>query len=147
MPCGTLLAETVGVGCGSVRGLRVLHPDTRVQASGAAEDPQYKVQAGLEYLISYEGMGRSLLRCVRHCSCKEQRLDAHSTSRVHNESVFVRHFFTIRGASARCSLSLLLLNASSSGGHKFKVRSLFIASGDGGAQRLWQRMDRPDMGT
>ncbi len=122
-------------------------PDTRVQASGAAEDPQYKVQAGLEYLISYEGMGRSLLRCVRHCSCKEQRLDAHSTSRVHNESVFVRHFFTIRGASARCSLSLLLLNESSSGGHKFKVRSLFIASGDGGAQRLWQRMDRPDMGT
>ena len=66
---------------------------------------------------------------------------------THNESVFVRHFFTIRGASARCSLSLLLLNESSSGGHKFKVRSLFIASGDGGAQRLWQRMDRPDMGT
>ena len=61
---------------------------------------------------------------------------AHRTSAVHNESFFVRHFFHLRGATEACRISLRVLGESSSGGHKFKVRSLFIAPGDSGAQRL-----------
>ena len=119
-------------------------PDTRLLSGGTRADPQARLQAGLEYLISYESMGRAVLRCESRCSCREQRLDAHRTSTVHNESVFIRHFWQIRGATDTCRISLRVLSESSSGGHKFKVRSLFIAPGDSGAQRLWQRIDSPD---
>lgn len=115
-------------------------PDTRLLSSGTQADSQVRLQAGLEYLVSYEGMGRAVLRCESFCSCKEQRLDAHRTSAVRNESVFIRHFFHIRGATDACKISLRVLGESSSGGHKFKVRSLFIAPGDSGAQRLSQHI-------
>ena len=72
-------------------------PDTRLLSSGARADPQARLQAGLEYLVSYEGMGRAVLRCESSCVCREQRLDAHRTSAVHNESYFIRHFFHLRG--------------------------------------------------
>ena len=111
-------------------------PDTRLLSGGARADPHAKLQAGLEYLVSYEGMGRAVLRCESSCACKEQRLEAHRTSAVHNESFFIRHFFHLRGATDACRISLRVLGESSSAGHKFKVRSLFIAPGDSGAQRL-----------
>ena len=121
-------------------------PDTRVQSSGAADDPRLKVQAGLEFLVSWEGMGRVALRCVRGCTCHEQRLDAHRTSNVHNESIFLRHFFHLRGAAADCTLALRVLNESSSGAHKFKVRSLFVAAGDVGARELMRDVYGGDRG-
>ena len=31
----------------------------------------------LQYLVSYEGMGRVALQCLRGCACEPQQLDAH----------------------------------------------------------------------
>ena len=102
------------------------------------------VPLALEYLTSYEGMGAVSLRCLSGCACPTQTIDAHRAAggggavqpaaaattsdgdagaRV---SVYTTHAFSVVGAVGACVLQLQVLNATSSGGHKFKVRSLTV---------------------
>ena len=81
-------------------------------------------------------MGVALLECVSGCSCAPQRIDAHKTSEIRNTSVYESHTFTARRgggdgvgpAREWCEVVLTLLAETSSGRHKFKVRSLTVTS-------------------
>ena len=104
--------------------------DTRVlegEGAGAADNKSAAVHHGLQYLASYEGMGKVELRCVSVCSCSTHMLDAHRPEE--RASIYITHNFPIWGAVARCELQLQVLNASSpGGGTKFKVRSLVVTA-------------------
>lgn len=86
------------------------------------------VLISLLHLRSYEGMGVAHLRCVAGCWCSEHRIDAHRPARpsMRNESVFKEFSFKadFERGDTKCLLSLRLSAETSSGGHKFKVRSL-----------------------
>ena len=86
------------------------------------------VRASIEHLVSYESMGVASVRCGGGCSCDVQRIDAHRTDAHRNVSVFLQHTFDVRGASPRCELQLQVLAETSSGGHKFKVRTVTLSS-------------------
>ena len=86
------------------------------------------VTASIEHLVSYEGMGAAAVRCVGGCSCDEQRIDAHRVDAHRNVSVYLQHTFTLRGASAECGLQLQVLQRTSSGAHKFKVRTITLSA-------------------
>ena len=73
-------------------------------------------------------MGVVSVRCVSGCSCDMQRIDAHRVDAHRNVSVFLQHSFELRGAGARCELQLQVLPETSSGGHKFKVRTVTLAA-------------------
>lgn len=90
-------------------------------------------------------MGIVRLSCRGGCSCLPHNLDAHAAQRapaarrgvmrparlayVRNESVWSTHEFEVRGRSAECQVRITLLQNSSSGGTKFKVRWLTLSSG------------------
>ena len=116
--------------------------DTRIGADGRA-DSSARIVVGVEHLTSYERMGQVLVSCGRHCSCAPHTIDAHRTSVVRNETVFTRHSFELIGAHERCAITLLLLNRSSSGGHKFKVRSVTLAPGASAWRRRAKRRHDP----
>ena len=82
----------------------------------------------LLHLRSYEGMGIAILRCVAGCSCPSHRIDAHEPPEPakRNESVYGEYDFRVQVAeqSYGCLLALRLDEESSSGGFKFKVRSI-----------------------
>ena len=81
----------------------------------------------LEHLTSYERMGVAELRCTAGCTCTPQRIDAHRRVR---QSVFTMHSFAIeRAHDDSCTMEIRLLQETSSGEHKFKVRSLLVQDG------------------
>ena len=84
------------------------------------------------FLRSYEHMGRAGVSCVRGCSCEPQVVDGHAVSMLRNVSTFAEHvfkaFMSTRGRA--CVLALRVLNTSSSGAHKFKVRDVTILAAD-----------------
>jgi hypothetical protein len=99
-----------------------------------------EAEVRLEHLVSYEGMGTVRLECSRGCECHEQLIDAHRTNGIRNVSVFLSHTFTARAPRRQhaalaerkgkqpmaCELLLTLLERTSSGAHKFKVRSITV---------------------
>ena len=100
---------------------------------GAASESVIK----LEYLVSYERMGIARLHCSGGCSCEPQTIDAHQLGEVRNVSIFTQYAFRVQAggraangkrASRDCELALRVLAQTSSGGHKFKVRSLSITA-------------------
>ena len=101
--------------------------DTRLGDGGGAS-PTLRVHAKLQYLTSYEHMGRATLRCVHRCRCRSQRIDAHQVSSggYRNVSVFAYHEWAIRGAYEDCRVRLHVLRGTSSGEHKFKVRHIIL---------------------
>ena len=80
------------------------------------------------HLTSYEGMGVAYLNCVAGCQCAPERIDAHTPAKEgrRNESVFTERKFRVETLphSQGCLLALRLSAETSSGGHKFKVRSV-----------------------
>ena len=86
--------------------------------------------AQLAYLTSYRGMGTAAVNCVGACECPEQIIDAHDAGV--NATVFATlalHVSSRPGAVSigdeqTCGMQLHVLNRTSSGGHKFKVRHL-----------------------
>lgn len=86
------------------------------------------VTVNIEHLVSYESMGIATVRCVGGCSCATQRIDAHRTDAHRNVSVFLQHSFELRGTSDKCGLQLQVLPETSSGGYKFKVRTVTLAA-------------------
>ena len=86
-------------------------------------------------MSSYEGMGIARLECVDACECEPQRMDAHKTNEIRNVSVFETHRFAVRASRLRapreqwhCELALTLLEQTSSGKTKFKIRSITVTS-------------------
>ena len=114
--------------------------DTRVAtsaASGAASSATLSSVASsssvvvrIEHLVSYENMGVATVRCVGKCVCELQRIDAHRTDAHRNVSVFLQHSFALRGSydAADCALQLQVQPETSSGGHKFKVRTVTLSN-------------------
>jgi len=109
--------------------------DARMSSTGSAPGPTSGVLASstdavevhIEHLTSYENMGIVNLRCVGGCSCAMQRIDAHRTDAHRNVSVFLQHAFRLAGANAAaCALQLQVQPETSSGGYKFKVRTVTI---------------------
>ena len=102
--------------------------DTRL-ATGHA-DRSSAVRVAVDYLTSYEGHGVVSVRCARGCSCRQRSVDAHRGREpggaAPNASMFLSFELRVTGASADCALQLLVLNATSSGRHKFKVRDVNV---------------------
>ena len=87
-----------------------------------------KLMVHIEHLTSYEHMGIAAIRCVGLCSCPTQTVNAHRTDAHRNVSVFLQHSFELQGATADCALQLQILPTTSSGGYKFKVRTVTLST-------------------
>lgn len=97
------------------------------------------IVARIRYLKSYAGgMGTVRLTCFGRCRCVPTVIDAHYRgSHGHTLSVFVETNVSIRQACGSirqhghaqqqaCGIQLFVLNTTSSGGHKFKARSIVV---------------------
>lgn len=93
------------------------------------EDESVRVRVKLTFLTSYESMGRLSLTCVGGCKCERQILDGHRTYTVErNISVYEDYEFEAVGASSECIFRGRILQDTSSGGHKFKMRFLTVTA-------------------
>jgi len=116
--------------------------DSRMASEAGREDAianqsrlELRVRATIEHLVSYEGMGIVSVACVGGCSCDAHRIDAHRVDAHRNVSVFLQHAFDVRGGSSKCGVRMQVLSETSSGGHKFKVRTVTLALPENGAER------------
>lgn len=88
----------------------------------------------LQYLRSYEGQGIARVSCAGGCSCGARDVDAHSaderTSTLEDVELPLTPRVTGGGgaeaAHASCLLQLRLLNATSSGEHRFKLARVIL---------------------
>jgi len=89
-----------------------------------------KLMVHIEHLTSYEGMGVAAIRCVGSCSCPVQTVDATKRDAHRNVSVFLQHSFELYAgeAASECALQLQILPQTSSGAHKFKVRTVTLST-------------------
>ena len=109
-----------------------IRPATSVTAADVAAD----VTVLLEHLVSYQGMGRVLVECQAGCTCKPQVIDGHHVDPIRNTSVFVETSLAVCAvASQSCRLQITVLRDSSSGLHKFKLRSLRVKATAGNTGR------------
>jgi len=76
----------------------------------------------LEYLVSYEHMGKFAITCVKGCTCERQEVDCHSLQRV---SVLAMHKFEA-SAVDECRMLIKVLEQTSSGEHKVKILGLDV---------------------
>lgn len=95
------------------------------------------VKVRIEHLVSYEHMGIATVRCVGSCACDAHSIDAHRVDAHRNVSVFLQYAFdlrygdapsTERAAGGACALQMQILPQTSSGGHKFKVRTVTVST-------------------
>lgn len=114
------------------------HPDNFPGVHHAATLKTADVTLLIEHLVSYEGMGRVAVRCGGSCSCEEHIIDAHRIDEMRNSSIFVSTPVRARAhssdsSSQPCELRFTLLQGSSSGQHKFKLRGIVVRRSEGGA--------------
>ena len=105
--------------------------DLLLPVHAAASDRDCHRKAELEYLTSYEGMGISDVQCLGSCECRAHSVDATSRSSLLNSSVWAKHAWNIDFCSGQhgelsCVVRLRVSHASSSQGHKFKIRSVIL---------------------
>ncbi|KXZ50405.1 hypothetical protein GPECTOR_16g578 [Gonium pectorale] len=82
--------------------------------------PGAPVQVLLTYLGSYEHMGMAIVECVWGCACSPVVVDAH----LPGERVSQTYMVPINSTqSETCMMGVTVLNDTSSGEHKFKVRA------------------------
>ena len=97
--------------------------------AGIGSETANKTVAHLSYLTSYRGMGVAVLRCVGACSCAASEIDAHDASGG-QDTVFQTRSVSLQlpagGFEVSCVLQLQIINRTSSGHHKFKVRTLTL---------------------
>ena len=107
-------------------------------------------RVGIGYLKSYEHMGSVRVDCMHQCACEPLVIDAHNLERI---SPLDLVYFSVRiqqhdldldldpvriqqppptaealreSTRRRCGVRLTVLNATSSGHHKFKLTALFV---------------------
>ena len=104
--------------------------DSRMASAGAALSGvnASRLVVRIEHLTSYELMGTVSIRCIGQCACATQTVNAHRTDAHRNVSVFLQHSFEMFGASEQCALQLQVLPQTTSGGHKFKVRTVTLSN-------------------
>ena len=97
-------------------------------AAGRAAADGVDVVVQLEHLVSYQGMGRVRVECQAGCSCEPHIIDGHHVDGIRNTSVFVFTALAVHAFASPppCQLQITVLNDSSSGLHKFKMRSLRV---------------------
>jgi hypothetical protein len=87
----------------------------------------------LNYLTSYHGMGVVELSCHGGCRCVPFMVDAHrpttAASVFEQTSVNVTRDDALGSAAPACELQLEVLNQTSSGGHKWKLRDVRVYDG------------------
>merc|ERR1712061_268172 len=108
MPCGTLLAETVGVGCGSVRGLRVLHPDTRGQASKTLVTTPRRISSPPSQVVTQQSHCHQIPATPLPRSCLRNSATfsvSHSTSTMDHSAIAAprsqSHHLSVGGSKGR----------------------------------------------
>ena len=83
----------------------------------------------LHHLVSYAGMGAARVECAAGCACAPRVVDAHRVGEVRNVSVFEAvELAATAQKGPPCELVVTVLNATSSGGHKFKLRALVVTT-------------------
>lgn len=123
---GATLVANIDIAMPSHSGLDATHR--------LSQESDERLTIKLEYLESYEAMGIVNLTCSSGCVCSPQRIDAHKVGAFRNVSAFTQHSFTVMPYGERreillrhhCQLNLQILEDTSSGGNKFKVRSLLV---------------------
>jgi hypothetical protein len=104
--------------------------------------------AALEYLRSYEHMGRASVECRADCACAQATIDTHDEAHRTSEHVSLTialapfgdggdggggvRVVARDGEPAVCELVVTVLNATSSGEHKMKLTGLVL----GGSRQL-----------
>ena len=77
----------------------------------------------VDYLTSYEHMGRCRVSCVWGCTCAQRVLDAHDAA----EHASLRKVAYVAVSDVRrCAVELRVEDATSSGEHKWKLVRLSI---------------------
>lgn len=120
--------------------------------STAASPARHAFRVTIDYLTSYESIGRATLACGAGCTCEEQHIDGHRPAKHASDlvSIFHQHSLTVlqstvpMGESGSngsiltasgqeqqgrwiCVVRLRVDHGTSSGGHKFRLRMLRIA--------------------
>lgn len=75
----------------------------------------------LQYLVSYTSMGQGNLECLGGCRCQPVRVDAHLTT-GRGSWTRMSKLDVVWIERQPCNLRVTLMNNTSSGSHKFKVR-------------------------
>lgn len=105
------------------------------QDSNAAESLSFNIT--MLYLISWNSMGSARIGCTDECTCADRVIDAHQTFAERNVTVFTDLTFGVRmrlrgaspspsGSDAKCGVSIVVLDETSSGGHMFKLRDMTV---------------------
>ena len=106
--------------------------DTRLVRGGGGgsggEDESARMRVGLKYLASYEHMGTARVECARGCTCEPTTIDAHRSPGPGERpiSLALEHSIVVVGALAECTLRVRVLDATASGGHKFKLTQVSV---------------------
>ena len=99
-----------------------------LDVSFAGANAGTSIAVSLLHLTSFEGMGMAYVSCLAGCECSQERINAHRVAKAgqRNESTYKEFSFTIttQRQSQSCLLALRLSSETSSGAHKFKVRSI-----------------------
>ena len=92
--------------------------------------PAIAARIRLLHLVSYENMGIVRLRCTAGCRCNDTLIDAHRLSRRRNVSVFTESEVSVwLEPIDSCGIELRVDETTSSGSHKFRLRSLTLLEG------------------
>jgi hypothetical protein len=88
----------------------------------------------LQYLRSYVGHGIAEISCAGGCACDAQRVDSHNPR--DQTSILDMLNLPVTSADGMCLLRLRVLNATSSGAHKFKLARMIVEQAPRRRRRL-----------
>jgi len=104
--------------------------DTRPAQASLGHHTQSAIR--LEYLQSYDGMGRLGVTCTSGCECAGEVVDAHDAEAGRRVSVHASRCYLVTAAK-ECVLRLRLLEESTvPGAHKFVLHALQVLSSNRG---------------
>ena len=111
----TLKAGLAGLCPGDKLRLDVSQPAARLERLGATAVVPY---VAIDYLRSYEHMGRVQLRCEQQCSCTPTVVEGHT---FETHSVRNVRYVQLEGSLLSCVLNFEIMDRSATGEYKFKL--------------------------
>ena len=93
--------------------------------------PARELSAGLTYLSSYGSMGIAAISCEGGCTCERTEIDASRGASSKQQDVSLWNeagvgSVAMRASERSCDLAVTVLNRTTSGGHKFKLRGVTL---------------------